>query len=314
MAQSSAAYVGLDAVVIEEFHPHHHHGLVSHHTIVAIALALASALAFALATVAQQRAASQISDSDADSGRMLFVLIRRPLWWGGTLGNLAGYVLQAWALGYGSLLVVAPLLVTSVLFALPLEARAHRRPVQRAVWLWGLVLVMSLAVFVVLGNPNRGRAQPTPRAWLVMVCIAAPLLVMTFLAGMRRRGASRSSLIALVVGVLAGVLAMLTKVVVLRLEISVPHTLAHPEIWALVVVGLTGVYLQQLSFQAGSLRTSMPIIYVVEPVTAGVLGVSMLGEVLRVDDWKIGLFIVVTALMAYATVELARGKADVESS
>src|SRR3954447_9586118 len=81
----------------------------------AVALALAAAALFAVAAAAQQRSAAAV-----------------PLWWGGTLADGGRYVGQAAALGLGSLLLVQPLLVTSLLFALPLGARWAGRRLGRA--------------------------------------------------------------------------------------------------------------------------------------------------------------------------------------
>ncbi|SOD70873.1 hypothetical protein SAMN05892883_0510 [Jatrophihabitans sp. GAS493] len=292
---------------------HHHHGILGHHTTIAIILALLSAVAFAVATVAQQRAASKVTDDEVDRGQLIGVLLRRPLWWAGTLGNLGGYLLQAVALGFGSLLVVQPLLVTSILFALPLEARVAKVKLRRHVWIWGSALVMALAIFVVVGNPSRGLEQPHPRSWILLLLVGGPLVALCVAVGLRRSGATRSSLLALAVGFLAGVAALLTKVVVELVQHGPGAVFTSWETYALVVVGLGGVYLQQVAFQAGSLRTSMPIIQVVEPLTASILGVLLLEEHLRVGHGKLLLMAVATVIMVVATVELALGQAQVES-
>ena len=96
--------------------------------VLSVVLAVASALAFAGATVGQQRAAARSSDADARGLRFVGQLLRNPRWIAATLGNAVGYGLQAAALGVGSVVVVEPILVTSLLFALPLSARlAHQR-------------------------------------------------------------------------------------------------------------------------------------------------------------------------------------------
>ncbi|SDI88120.1 hypothetical protein SAMN05444157_0614 [Frankineae bacterium MT45] len=292
---------------------HHHHGILGHHTTIAIIFALLSAVAFAVATVAQQRAASKVTDDEVDSGQLIGVLLRRPLWWAGTMGNLGGYLLQAVALGYGSLLIVQPILITSILFALPLEARVAKVKLARQVWIWGTALVLALAVFVVISNPSRGLEQPHTRSWVLLLLIGGPLVALCVAVGLRRSGATRSSLLAIAVGFLAGVAALLTKVVVELIQHGPGEVLTSWETYALVVVGLGGVYLQQVAFQAGSLRTSMPIIQVIEPLTASVLGALMLEEHLRVGHREVLLLAVATVVMVIATVQLALGQAEVES-
>ena len=102
------------------------------HLALAIVLALASALAFAASTVGQQRAAARSSDADARGGRFIVRLLHDRQWLAATFGNAAGYVLQGAALGLGSVLVVQPILVTSLLFALPLERAAAQATGCRA--------------------------------------------------------------------------------------------------------------------------------------------------------------------------------------
>ena len=132
----------------------HHH--LSAHVAVSAGLALASALAFAVAIVAQQRAAERVPDEHARSGRLIAHLFRSRQWIAGTVSNTLGYCLQASALAYGSLLIVQPILVTSLLFAMPLEARLARARPPRSQWAWAVALAAGLAIFVTTGNPNHG--------------------------------------------------------------------------------------------------------------------------------------------------------------
>ena len=127
--------------------------------LVAVLLALASALAFATATVGQQRAAARSSDADARHGRFIGQLLRNPLWLAATLGNGVGYVLQAAALGVGAVVLVQPILVTSLLFALPLSARLARHRLPAAASWWALLLTTSLAVFEIFGRTDKGVAH-----------------------------------------------------------------------------------------------------------------------------------------------------------
>jgi drug/metabolite transporter (DMT)-like permease len=288
----------------------HHH--VSTHVAAAAVLALLSALAFAVATVAQQRAAARVSDHDARSGRLLIRLVRDPRWWAGTGGDAAGYGLQAVALAYGSLLVVAPLLVTSLLFALPLGARLAHQHLPSSVWSWGLLLALALAVFVTMGNANNGASRGAHVAWLVTAVVLGPILGGCGVAARRLRGARRASLLAVAVGILGGVLAVLTKAVVALIGHGFIATVTAWETYALLVVGAGGTYLQQASFQAGDLQASLPIITVLEPLVAAVLGLSLLHEQLRVSGPRLFLLIAAVLAMTVATVALARGRASIE--
>ena len=67
-----------------------------------------------------------------------------------------GFALQAAALGLGSVLLVQALLVTSLLFALPISARPAHRRVTRWEWMWAVLLAAAVAVIVTVGNPTGG--------------------------------------------------------------------------------------------------------------------------------------------------------------
>jgi drug/metabolite transporter (DMT)-like permease len=277
--------------------------------LIAILLALASALAFATATVGQQRAAAASSDADARRGRFIGQLLRNPLWIVATLGNGAGYALQAAALGVGAVVLVQPILVTSLLFALPLSARLARRRLPRAAVGWALLLTTSLAAFEIVGTTDKGVAHGPYRDWLIVAAVGAPLVVGCLIYAHGRSGAVRASLLAIPVGLLGGVLAVLTKSVVDAGANGITDLFRSGETYALIVVGIGGFYLQQLSFQAGALQASLPIMMALEPVMAAVLGVTLLHEQLRADAPRMIAVAAAAVALTAATIALARTQA-----
>ena len=83
-------------------------------------LAVAAAALFALAATLQQKGALGMGDLSFTSPASFLRLATQTFWLLGTLALLGGYVLQAMALDRGRLAVIQPLLVTTILFALPL--------------------------------------------------------------------------------------------------------------------------------------------------------------------------------------------------
>ena len=86
----------------------------------AASLALVAAVLFALAATLQQKGAVTLPTISLARPSSLLGLVGQRAWLLGTLVLLAGYVFQAGALDRGRLSVVQPLLVTSVVFVLPL--------------------------------------------------------------------------------------------------------------------------------------------------------------------------------------------------
>jgi drug/metabolite transporter (DMT)-like permease len=279
------------------------------HIALAVGLAASAALAFAVATVTEQRAAAQSSDRDARGRKFLGQLLRNPRWLAAMGGNIVGYGLQAAALGVGSVVVVQPILVTSLVFALPLSAHlSHRRMAWTSIS-WGVLLAAALAVFVVLGDPRHGVDHASTGDWLVVTCVVTPLVVACLVISHPLSGAARASLLAVAVGLLGGVLAILTKAVVASAGQGVVHLLATSETYGLAVVGLAGAYVQQLAFQAGDLQASLPILTVLEPVVAVLLGLTVLREDLTARGGQLVLLLLSVGVMTVATLALARAQA-----
>ena len=280
----------------------------------AILFAFLAALFLAIGIVVRQRATMDVPEDKGVSALMVLTLIRTPLWWGGTAAAIAGFAFQALALAYGSLLLVQPILVSALLFALPLSARLARRRVTRGEWMWALVLTASLAVFVVLAKTSAGdyEASVPLTAIVAVVCTAA--VAACVIVAIRNPGWRRAVLLAVAVGVLFGVVAMLTKLVMHMLtHDGARAVLTTPAPYLLIVIGIIAVLLQQSAFHAGSLQTSVPTMLVLEPVVAVVLGAVVLGEHMTVNGVKAVAITIALVAMAAATAALGREEGALEA-
>lgn len=281
-------------------------------TAAAIAVALLSAVLFAVGSVMQQRAASEVPDEESLGLGLVRRLVRRPVWLAGTAGDTLGYVAQAAALGLGSLVLVQPLLATSLLFALPLGAWWAGRRLRRSDGIWALVLTAGLAVFLVAGEPTEGVDRADVERWLVAAAVFLPATAICLLVAVRSRGAPRTVALASATGILYGVAAALTKSTVSLLDDGLVGVLTSWEPYALVAAAGLGTYLQQSSYQAGDLSQALPAAAVLEPVVAVALGIGILQEDLRADGLEWGLIGVSAVAMVVATAALARSQAAAE--
>jgi drug/metabolite transporter (DMT)-like permease len=281
-------------------------------SIAAALLGLLAAALFAVASVAQQKAAADVPDDKAMGLRLIGQLVRRPLWWAGLLGDAGGFLAQGAALGLGSLLLVQPLLVTALLFALPLGAAWAGRRLSRSDWLWAAVLSLSLAVFVVVADPTAGIDRAPARDWFGVAAALTPVLALCLLGAATRRR-SRAMPLAVATGILYGVTAALTKSVVAHLGDGIVPLLSSWETYALAAVATLGTVCQQSAFQAGDLGVSMPAVTVLEPVVAVGIGVSILQEDLRTSGLGWVVVALSTAGLVAGTVMLTRSAARVGS-
>ena len=284
-----------------------------HASDLAALLALGAALFVAIGDVIHQRQAHDVTDEPVGHLELVLRLLRDRRWWLGSIVAGVGFALQAAALGLGSVLLVQALLVTSLLFALPINARWSGQRVSGWSWAWAVLLAASVAVIVTVGNPTAGHSRATPATWTAVLAMLGPALVACVVGARIRSGPVRAVLLGLVSGVLWGVFAVLTKGVMSRLDVTswagLETLLRTPELYVWAAVALGGTAFQQFSFRAGSLTASLPTMTVAEPVVASVLGIVVLGETLRPGDAGWLVLGAAFAVMVVATAALARGEA-----
>jgi len=122
-------------------------------------------------------------------------------------------------------------------------------------------------------------------------------------------------LLAVAVGVMFGVVAVLTKIVMhMVAEGSVLATLTTPALYLVVILGVAGTLLQQSAFHAGSLQTSVPTMLVLEPVVAVVLGAIVLGETLSITGWEPVVLVLSIGAMIASTIALGRDEGAYEET
>ena len=276
---------------------------------IAALLALGAAFFIAIGDVIHQRTAHEVTDEPVSHVELFMRLLRDRQWWLGSLVSAAGFGLQAAALGFGSVLLVQALLVTSLLFALPINAWLTHRKVSRWNWTWAALLAVAVAVIVTVGNPTAGHSRASFETWTAVIAVLGPALVLCVVGARIWSGTVSAVLLAVVSGALWGVFAVLTMGVVDRLDDGLLALLRTPElyVWALVAVAATAW--QQSSFRAGALTASLPTMTVTEPVVGSMLGIVVLGETLRPGDAGWLTLIVAVAVMVVATAALARGEA-----
>ncbi|MGY4709399.1 DMT family transporter [Mycolicibacterium sp. CBM1] len=272
-----------------------------------VAAALAGAVFAAIGIVIRQRATMDVPRDQGVSTVMVSTLLRRRLWWAGTGAAVTGYAFQAVALAYGSLLLVAPLLVSALLFALPLSARLAHRRVSRAEWGWAVLLTAALGVFVSLARTKPGDYDGAALPAVIVAGISLAFVGACLAIAVRLSDWRRAILLAVGVGVLFGVVAVLTKLVMhIVREGDVLKLLTSPVLYVLIALGVLATLLQQSAFHAGSLRTSVPAMLVLEPMVAVLLGEVVLGEHLDVSKSAAAVLAIAVAVMVAATIALGR--------
>jgi drug/metabolite transporter (DMT)-like permease len=264
---------------------------------------------YAFASVLQQHfAAAQPADQSLRLG-LLARLLRNPGWLLGLTFDFIGYGLQFLALGHGTLVVVQPLLVCGLLFALPIGAAWAGRRLRLVDWIAAVMVCAGLAVFLTVASPEAGHDNVRPVVWVLLLASSggAVLLLLALCHG--RVAWQRAVLMSGAAGIIYGVTAALTKTSSHLLDKSFVALATSWQPYALLVVGIAGMVIAQSAFQAGSLGASLPTMTVVDPVVSIVIGALAFGESIAAGTGDVAVEVVALLVMSGGVFLLARSEA-----
>jgi drug/metabolite transporter (DMT)-like permease len=253
-------------------------------TAIAIPLAVGAAASFAVANVAQMRASRRADAPEGVSAKLLVRLIRDKEWLLGLATSILGYGCQAVSLYLAPVLLVQPLIVSELLFALPLSARLAGVQLHKREWGGAALVAAGIGVFVAVGHPKGDRTTIPNSTWVaITISVVAAVVVLVAVAESRHRQPMlRASLLALAASLCFGMLSVLTKVVGHQFTANGLGALARPQPYMLAAIAITGLLLSQTAFRIAPLSVSLPIIDVGEPVSASLLAGLAFGETIGI--------------------------------
>jgi drug/metabolite transporter (DMT)-like permease len=245
-------------------------------------LAVLAAIFFALAATLWQRASMAMGVEAGDSKAFARLLANR-VWLLGLAAQTGAVLLQAAALDRGRVAIIQPLLVTTVIWAMPLGYFLTQQTITRRHIAGAGIIVTGLALFASVGDPAGGIDNAPSSDWiaafLVIGAVCAGLLLFAGRGGL----SAKAAVFGATAGILYGVSATLMKPVVEELHADgAGAVLASWELWVMAVTGIVGFYLQQISLATGRLVTSVATVSVANPVVSVLLGVLVLQE--RLDQ------------------------------
>jgi drug/metabolite transporter (DMT)-like permease len=272
-----------------------------------IVLALAAAFFFALGLVLQEKAAS---DQPPESVRAGFLtrLARQPVWLLGLLSQGIGFVAQAIALGIGRIVVVQPLLVATIVFALPLGRVIEKRRVQRTDMIGAALVTGGLAALLIVSKPSAGEDDASLLSWAVIGGGAVGVAVLLFALARGRRSAVRAGLLGSAGGILFGLAAALTKTTVSMFDDGLGAVLWDWHVYALVIVSVAAFWLEQAALQTGALAAAVATTMAFDPLSSLVFGVFLFEEALHESAVGYAISLLSLAAALAGLVILARAK------
>ena len=161
---------------------------------VAAVLALIAAVAFALAATLWQRASLALGIKPGDAGALVR-LVGSGVWLLGLVAQGVGVALQAAALDRGRVAIIQPLLVTTIIWAMPLGYFLTKQVITWRHVIGAAIVVVGLAVFASVGDPAAGNDNAAASTWLaallVVVAVCAGLMLFSRRGGLGTRSEER---------------------------------------------------------------------------------------------------------------------------
>jgi drug/metabolite transporter (DMT)-like permease len=279
-------------------------------------LAVLAACANAVSSVLQRKANREVPQGQNLSLRLIKSLLHEPVWFGGILAIIAGFLLQAAALGTGELSVVEPILIVELPVTLLLASRVFGSSMHRREWGTALAMTAGLAGLLFFLSPSAGRTTSVP--WYAWVTGAG--INLAFIGGMvawgRRSpaergeeghfgGSRRAAALGVAAGAAFGLTAALMKGMTNTFSEGMRALLTSWPLYAMIAAGALGMFLTQSAMNAGRLLAAQPGLTLSDPIVSILWGILVFGERVR-GGWFIALAVISGVVMAAAVLMLAR--------
>lgn len=275
-----------------------------------VVAALGSAVAAATSSVLQHRSARTAPVAEGRRLRLLAHLVAHPVWLAGTVAAIVGLALHAVALAGGNLALVQPLMVSGLLFALPVSVLLERRRPSLREWGWGLLVVVALSAFLLAARPSGGMVSLDADTLAITVVVTGAAVAITAGAALWWAPTHRAALLAAAAGGAYGMVAALLKETTALWQTGIGHTLSDWPFYALLLAGAVAIALTQQAYRAGPLASSMPALTISDPLVSVAIGALAFDEELVHTPLALFAEVAAFAVMTVACIQLTRLQAS----
>jgi hypothetical protein len=251
----------------------------------AILFAVLAGFCTATASVCQRIGARSNETADFDLW-LVFRLAKRPIWLLGVASMIGGFLLQLVALHFGALALVQPILAIELLlvFGYMAVAGGGRVRVRRRDWLAAAAMSAGIAVFLRLASPSGGRLHAPAGVWVIAGLITLGLVLVALALAFGLNGhaiatrSRRAALLGAATGISWGFVAAVIKELSSHIDDGIGAVFANWSIYVLIGAGAATMLLASHALAAGPLAASQPGFTVLDPLSAGLLGVFLFDE------------------------------------
>ncbi|MEO3857147.1 DMT family transporter [Acrocarpospora sp. B8E8] len=266
-------------------------------TWVGITIALAGALGYALGAALQQYEAVAL-------GATLRLMGRTRWWIGGVIG-FTGACLHAVALSFAPLIVIQPISVATLVFAVPLAAWLHGRRPHRAEITGSVAVAVGLLGLMLLIPSHDVKPSLSNGAAIGLIVVVGVFTGVCFTVARFLSGAGKALAMAVGAGSVTATVSTFVRVVGGGLSGDMARLL-H---WFTVVIPvllICAVVLLQKSYAVGYFGIAYAGVQIVDPITSIMAGALLLGEPVPTGVGQVIPAIIASVLLVGGTITLSR--------
>jgi drug/metabolite transporter (DMT)-like permease len=235
--------------------------------------------------------------------------MRRPRWWLGGGISFTGACLHAVALSMASLTIIQPISMTTLVYAVPLAARMHRRRPRKAELIGSAAVSVGLAGLMLMMPVSHSTPHLSNGVAVLFLVGVLVFVAVTQIAGRFADGPHRALWFALGAGVATGTVSTFVRLVGAGMQSDLSRVLDWFTIVIPVMLILATVLLQR-SYAVGYFGIAYAAAQTADPVASVLAGAGLLGEPLPTQASLIGPALACGVLLVAGTIMLGRNAPD----
>lgn len=242
--------------------------------------AVLAAMLNASSSVLQRWSTEKPAANRLFSRRFIYAIIQNRLFIFGFILQVLAFLFQAIALKNGPLIVVEPIMTCDLIFLLLLIRIKLHIHIKIRDWLAVVAIIGGLTGLFLATNPTTGNLNYHATPWIILVAVVAPIIVgLSLIIRQIRSSIVRAVLASVGAAIAFAMTAAFTKLSLnLLTHYGVVSMLTSWPIFALIISGIISLYLMVNAYGSGPLAVSQPIMEVLEPTIAVIIGILIFGN------------------------------------
>lgn len=244
-------------------------------TVLPILAAVGSAAGFGLSTALEHR---EVKNAPVGTVALVWHVLGRPLWLLGLSVSVLALGLYALAVDTGALALVQPILISGVVFALPIRAVLDRNLPSTRQLAWAGTTGVGLAAFLLAASTSVSHQKPHTLTSIAFVAAGVPIAALAARRGMGESGQAAGVLLGCAAGVASGLMAGVLKLTMMSIR-SPWQVLTHWQLWVFIALAGWATLLNQHAYREAPLAVSMPIVNILGPLIGTSFAAVVFGEI-----------------------------------